>query len=101
MATTMMSLRLEGDLMRAPEPMVMATSFSVSVWQICGDGGMGGGGRQTWGHRPWGLWDCGDIGDTNSGDKRTLRPWRHRGHQLWGHWDRGDIETMGILGHPQ
>lgn len=36
LATTMMSPRLEGDLTRAPEPMVMATSFSVSVWQICG-----------------------------------------------------------------
>ena len=53
MATTMMSPRLEGDLARAPEPMVMATSFSVSVWQICGERGGGGDTNR---------------GDTNRGD---------------------------------
>ena len=35
LATLMMSLRLAGALTLAPEPIVMATSFSVSVWQIC------------------------------------------------------------------
>lgn len=44
--------------MRAPEPMVMATSFSVSVWQICGDGGMGGGDAKR--------------GDTDHGDFGTV-----------------------------
>lgn len=35
LATVMMSLRLAGALTFAPEPIVMATSFSVRVWQIC------------------------------------------------------------------
>lgn len=35
LATLMMSLRLAGALTFAPEPIVMATSFSVKVWQIC------------------------------------------------------------------
>lgn len=35
LATVMMSLRLAGALTFAPEPIVMATSFSVKVWQIC------------------------------------------------------------------
>lgn len=35
LATVMMSLRLAGALTFAPEPIVMATSFSVNVWQIC------------------------------------------------------------------
>lgn len=34
-ATVMMSLRLAGALTFAPEPIVMATSFSVKVWHIC------------------------------------------------------------------
>lgn len=38
LATVMMSLRLAGALTFAPEPIVMATSFSVKVWQICGGG---------------------------------------------------------------
>lgn len=35
LATVIMSLRLAGALTFAPEPIVMATNFSVSVWQIC------------------------------------------------------------------
>lgn len=35
LATVMMSLRLAGALTFAPEPIVIATSFSVRVWQIC------------------------------------------------------------------
>lgn len=35
LATVMMSLRLAGAFTLAPEPIVMATSFSVRVWQIC------------------------------------------------------------------
>lgn len=35
LATVMMSLRLAGALTFAPEPIVMATSFSVRVWHIC------------------------------------------------------------------
>lgn len=35
LATVMMSLRLAGALTFAPEPIVIATSFSVKVWQIC------------------------------------------------------------------
>lgn len=35
LATTMTSLRLAGDFIWAPDPIVMATSFSVRVWQIC------------------------------------------------------------------
>lgn len=35
LATVMMSLRLAGAFTFAPEPIVMATSFSVRVWQIC------------------------------------------------------------------
>lgn len=34
LATVMMSLRLAGALTFAPEPIVMATNFSVNVWQI-------------------------------------------------------------------
>lgn len=34
LATVMMSLRLAGALTFAPEPIVIATSFSVRVWQI-------------------------------------------------------------------
>lgn len=45
LATTMMSPRLAGDFTRAPEPIVMATSFSVSVWQICEGGDNGSGAR--------------------------------------------------------
>lgn len=40
LATVMMSLRLAGALTFAPEPIVMATSFSVRVWQICARGGI-------------------------------------------------------------
>jgi len=35
LATVIMSLKLAGALTFAPEPIVMATSFSVKVWQIC------------------------------------------------------------------
>lgn len=34
LATVIMSLRLAGALTFAPEPIVIATSFSVKVWQI-------------------------------------------------------------------
>lgn len=34
LATVIMSLRLAGALTFAPEPIVMATNFSVKVWQI-------------------------------------------------------------------
>ena len=34
LATTMMSLTLAEVFILAPEPIVMATSFSVRVWQI-------------------------------------------------------------------
>lgn len=35
LATVMMSLRLAGAFTFAPDPIVMATSFSVRVWHIC------------------------------------------------------------------